>query len=181
MVLSAWSSTTLLVFLPRLGSSTHNFDTVWTKLIFNGHTVVEEPTAQLRRSTATELNLDIFPANLGIDDILDDLGPFLLKHANTVSLPEICKLNSWQFVVPSLTSSNSSIQLAGALSLVQCPGAPRIPFFMGRPLPKAASPPNLVPQPTDSITSILERFGSVGLLPRRGCRRCRWIPQCRRC
>ncbi len=29
----------------------------------------------------------------------------------------------------------------------------------------AASPPDLVPQPTDSITSILERFGSVGFSP----------------
>ena len=31
---------------------------------------------------ATELT---FPANLGIDDVLDDLGPFILKHANTVT------------------------------------------------------------------------------------------------
>ncbi|KJA16269.1 class II peroxidase [Hypholoma sublateritium FD-334 SS-4] len=92
---------------------------------------------------ATELT---FPANLGIDDVLDDLGPFILKHANTVTPGDF-------------------IQLAGAVSLVQCPGAPRIPFFMGRALPKAASPPNLVPQPTDDITTILERFGSVGFSP----------------
>ncbi|KJA15350.1 class II peroxidase [Hypholoma sublateritium FD-334 SS-4] len=84
-----------------------------------------------------------FPANLGIDDILDEIGPFLLKHSNTMSPGDF-------------------IQLAGALSLVQCPGAPRIPFFMGRAQPKAASPPNLVPQPFDSVASIVQRFGEVG-------------------
>lgn len=36
---------------------------------------------------------------------------------------------------------------------------------MGRPAPVAASPPDLVPQPTDDITTILDRFGSVGFSP----------------
>jgi hypothetical protein len=88
----------------------------------------------------TELS---FPANLGIDDILDEIGPFLLEHSNVMSPGDF-------------------IQLAGAVSLVQCPGAPRIPFFMGRAQPKAASPPGLVPQPFDSVASILERFNEVG-------------------
>lgn len=35
---------------------------------------------------ATELT---FPANLGIDDILDDLGPFLLKHSNVLSAGDL--------------------------------------------------------------------------------------------
>lgn len=55
-----------------------------------------------------------------------------------------------------------SIQLAGAVSLVQCPGAPRIPFFFGRAPPVAPSPPGLVPEPFDSVQSILQRFGEVG-------------------
>jgi len=84
-----------------------------------------------------------FHANLGIDDVLNDVGPFIIKHANTVSPGDF-------------------IQLAGALSLVQCPGAPRIPFFMGRAQPKAASPPNLVPEPFDSVQDILQRFGELG-------------------
>jgi len=91
---------------------------------------------------ATELT---FPANLGIDDVLDQIGPFLFKHANTMSPGDF-------------------IQLAGAVSLVQCPGAPRIPFFFGRPQPIAASPPGLVPDPFDSIASIMTRFGEVGFL-----------------
>ena len=57
-----------------------------------------------------------------------------------------------------------SIQLAGAVSLVQCPGAPRIPFFFGREQPVAASPPGLVPDPFDSVESIMTRFGEVGFL-----------------
>ncbi len=57
-----------------------------------------------------------------------------------------------------------SVQLAGAVSLVQCPGAPRIPFFFGRAQPIAASPPGLVPDPFDSVESIMTRFGEVGFL-----------------
>lgn len=48
---------------------------------------------------------------------------------------------------------------------MQCPGAPRIPFFLGRPQPVAASPPNLVPEPFDSVADILQRFGEVGFTP----------------
>lgn len=33
---------------------------------------------------------------------------------------------------------------------------------MGRPPPIAASPPNLVPEPFDSVADILQRFGEVG-------------------
>ena len=36
---------------------------------------------------------------------------------------------------------------------------------MGRPAPKAASPPDLVPEPFDSVQKILARFGSVGFSP----------------
>ncbi len=59
----------------------------------------------------------------------------------------------------------SSVQLAGAVSLVQCPGAPRIPFFSGRAAPVAPAPSGLVPQPFDSVAKILERFGEVGFSP----------------
>lgn len=33
---------------------------------------------------------------------------------------------------------------------------------MGRPQPVAASPPNLVPEPFDSVASIVSRFTSLG-------------------
>jgi len=92
---------------------------------------------------ATEL---AFPANDGLDDVLDTLGPFISKYADVLSPGDF-------------------VQFAGALSLSVCPGAPRVKFSLGRPQPKAASPPNLVPEPFDSVTSILARFGSVGFSP----------------
>lgn len=108
---------------------------------------------------ATELT---FPANIGIDDVLDDISPFLYKYANVLSPGDLYV--GYQSSVSSHSDrwSINSIQLAGAVSLVQCPGAPRIPFFMGRPLPVAPSPPNLVPEPFDSVASILQRFHEVG-------------------
>ncbi|KAH9483363.1 Versatile peroxidase VPL1 [Psilocybe cubensis] len=87
-----------------------------------------------------------FHANTGIDDVLDALGPFLIKHSDKVTPGDF-------------------IQLAGAVSLVQCNGAPRIPFLLGRAPPKAASPPDLVPEPFDSIPKILQRFKEVGFSP----------------
>ncbi|KAF8964551.1 hypothetical protein BDZ97DRAFT_1904396 [Flammula alnicola] len=92
---------------------------------------------------ATEL---AFPANDGLDDVLANVGPFLLKYADVLSPGDF-------------------IQFAGALSLVNCAGAPRVKFALGRPQPTAASPPNLVPEPFDDVTSILERFASVGFSP----------------
>jgi len=59
----------------------------------------------------------------------------------------------------------NSVQFAGALSLAACPGAPRVKFVMGRPQPVAASPPDLVPEPFDSVDSILQRFSEVGFSP----------------
>ncbi|KAF8964560.1 fungal versatile peroxidase from pleurotus Eryngii [Flammula alnicola] len=87
-----------------------------------------------------------FAANDGLDDVLDDVGPFLLKYAHVLSPGDF-------------------IQFAGALSLANCPGAPRVKFALGRPQPKAASPDLLVPEPFDDVTKILERFASVGFSP----------------
>ena len=41
----------------------------------------------------------------------------------------------------------SSIQLADAVGVSNCPGAPRIPFFFGQPNPTGPSPDGLVPEP----------------------------------
>ncbi|KDR76713.1 hypothetical protein GALMADRAFT_1328628 [Galerina marginata CBS 339.88] len=92
---------------------------------------------------ATEL---AFGANAGIDDILDVVGPFLQKYSNVLTPGDF-------------------IQLAGAVSLTHCAGAPRVKFSLGRPAPKAASPPNLVPDPFDNVATILARFGEVGFSP----------------
>jgi cytochrome c peroxidase len=89
---------------------------------------------------ATELT---FPANDGLDDVLDDVGPFFLKYADVLSPGDF-------------------VQFAGALSLAACPGAPRVKFSLGRAQPIAASPPNLVPEPFDDVTTILARMNAAG-------------------
>ncbi|TFK58280.1 manganese peroxidase 2, partial [Pluteus cervinus] len=92
---------------------------------------------------ATELT---FEANDGLDDVLADVGPFFLKHQDVIS-------------------SGDFVQLAGALSLAACPGAPKVQFVAGRPPPLAASPNFLVPEPFNTTDQILERFASVGFSP----------------
>jgi len=84
-----------------------------------------------------------FPANAGLDDVLDDVGPFFLKNADVLSPGDF-------------------VFLAGSLSLAACPGAPQTKFLLGRPPPLAASPPNLVPEPFDSVEMILARMLAAG-------------------
>ena len=67
-----------------------------------------------------------FHANGGIDDIIDVQVPFVQK---------------WN-VTPG-----DFIQFAGAVGVSNCPGAPRLQFFAGRPAPTQASPDLLVPEP----------------------------------
>jgi cytochrome c peroxidase len=84
-----------------------------------------------------------FPANGGIDDIIDTQAPFVAKYNSTISPGDF-------------------IQFAGAVGVSLCPGAPRLEFLFGRPPPKAASPPGLIPEPFDSIDTILARMGDAG-------------------
>ncbi|KDR70719.1 hypothetical protein GALMADRAFT_103111 [Galerina marginata CBS 339.88] len=85
-----------------------------------------------------------FPANGGVDEIVDAQFPLFLES----------KLSAGDFV-----------HLAAAVGTANCPGAPRLPFFLGRPPPKAAAPDLTVPEPTDSVTSILARFADAGFSP----------------
>ncbi|KAJ7677881.1 putative versatile peroxidase [Mycena polygramma] len=87
-----------------------------------------------------------FPANNGIDDIVDAQTPFINKYN------------------ASLTAGDF-IQFAGAVGVSNCPGAPRLEYLHGRPKATEASPPGLVPEPQDTITSILARFAEVGFSP----------------
>lgn len=84
-------------------------------------------------------------ANNGIDDIIEAQKPILANHN---------------------ISAGDFIQFAGAVGLTNCPGAPRIPFFMGRPPAKAPAPNSLVPEPFDSVDKILARFADAGFSPR---------------
>ncbi|KAI0092974.1 melanin-decolorizing enzyme [Irpex rosettiformis] len=82
-----------------------------------------------------------FHANNGVDEIIDVQKPFIARHNIT---------------------PGDFIQFAGAVGVSNCPGAPRLDFFLGRPNPKAAAPDLTVPEPFDSVTSILSRFKDAG-------------------
>ncbi|KAK0184989.1 manganese peroxidase 1 precursor [Armillaria mellea] len=68
---------------------------------------------------------------------------------------------------PFITAHNIT---AGDFWLAQwgvsnCPGAPQLDFLLGRPAATAASPDLLVPEPFDTVTSILARFADAGFTP----------------
>ncbi|KAJ6536416.1 manganese peroxidase isozyme precursor [Mycena vulgaris] len=85
-----------------------------------------------------------FPANNGINDIVDLQRPFALAHQ---------------------VSFGDFIQFAGAVGVSNCAGAPRLEFLAGRPNISLPSPPNLVPDPFDSVNQIFLRMGDAGFLP----------------
>lgn len=82
------------------------------------------------------------PANNGVSDAIDNLKPLL-----------------GQFNV----TPGDLIQFAGAVAVSNCPGAPRLEFLAGRPLPTIAAPNGTVPQPQDNVVSILARMADAGL------------------
>ncbi|GJJ15783.1 54S ribosomal protein L12, mitochondrial [Clathrus columnatus] len=86
-----------------------------------------------------------FNGNEGIGDSIDALLPFLSAH-NTISAGDL-------------------VQFAGAVGLTNCPGAPQIQFLAGRPNATAPASDGLVPQPQDSVDSILARFADAGFSP----------------
>ncbi|KAJ7112483.1 manganese peroxidase 1 [Mycena epipterygia] len=84
------------------------------------------------------------PANEGLDSIIDSEREIAIRHK--VSYGDI-------------------IQFAAAVSVRNCPGGPRIPFLAGRPPPVQAAPFGLVPNPFDSVTTIIARMGDAGFQP----------------
>nr|ADW41627.1 manganese peroxidase 1 [Agrocybe praecox] len=85
-----------------------------------------------------------FHANGGIDDITDGQFPIFLQSG---------------------LSAGDFVHLAAAVGTSNCPGAPRLEFMFGRPPPKAPAPDLTVPEPTDTVTKILERFADAGFSP----------------
>ncbi|KAH9851947.1 heme peroxidase [Lenzites betulinus] len=82
-----------------------------------------------------------YQANAGLDEIIEAQRPFALKHN---------------------VSFGDFIQFAGAVGASNCNGGPQIPFFAGRSNDSQAAPDGLVPQPIDSVTSILDRISDAG-------------------
>ncbi|GLB44307.1 putative the amino acid sequence converted into a structural homology model presents the general folding and conserved residues forming the active site and substrate oxidation sites of a [Lyophyllum shimeji] len=86
----------------------------------------------------------VFHANNGIDGIVEVQRPFAIKHG---------------------VSFGDFIQFAGAVGMSNCPGAPRLEFLAGRANFSLPSPDLLVPEPSDSVTSIIARMGDAGFSP----------------
>ncbi|KAH8116580.1 manganese peroxidase 3 [Phellopilus nigrolimitatus] len=85
-----------------------------------------------------------FDANAGIDDIVNALEPFLTRH---------------------LVTAGDLIQFAGAVGITNCPGAPRLEFLVGRPNAIFPADDHTVPEPQDSVDSILARMSDGGFTP----------------
>ncbi|VDC07243.1 unnamed protein product [Peniophora sp. CBMAI 1063] len=87
----------------------------------------------------TELS---YHANTGIDEIVGEQKPFVAAH------PEI--------------SAADFIQFAGAVGVSNCPGAPRLQFLLGRKDATHPAADKTVPEPFDTVDSILARFSDAG-------------------
>ena len=85
-----------------------------------------------------------FPANLGIDDSVDALSPFLQRHDVT---------------------AGDLIQFAGAVGVSNCAGGPHLQFLAGRSNISQPSPDLLVPEPSDSTDTIFARMADAGFSP----------------
>ncbi|KAJ7111693.1 manganese peroxidase [Mycena epipterygia] len=82
-----------------------------------------------------------FHANNGIDDAVNNLLEILPKAG---------------------VSAGDLVQFAGAVALSNCPGAPQLEFMAGRPNKTFAAIDGLIPEPQDSVDSILARFADAG-------------------
>ncbi|KAH9848375.1 manganese peroxidase 2 [Lenzites betulinus] len=82
-----------------------------------------------------------FHANNGVDEIIDEQKPFIARH--------------------NLTTADF-IQFAGAIGVSNCPGAPRLNVFVGRKDATQPAPDLTVPEPFDTVDSILARFDDAG-------------------
>ncbi|KAG6898133.1 vacuolar protein sorting-associated protein 1 [Termitomyces sp. T32_za158] len=90
----------------------------------------------------TEVN---YHANKGINKIVNKQKPYIARHTLT---------------------PGDFVQFAGAVGLSNCPGSPQLKFFLGRPNATAPAPDLMVPEPSDTVTSILSRMADAGFTPR---------------
>ncbi|KAJ7675538.1 heme peroxidase [Mycena rosella] len=82
-----------------------------------------------------------FAANNGVDDSVNNL----LSHVGEAP----CE-------------AGDLVQFAGAVALSNCPGAPQLEFMAGRPNKTIPAIEGLIPEPSDNVTAILERFADAG-------------------
>lgn len=82
--------------------------------------------------------------NNGVEDAINNLKP-LLQSFNV--------------------TAGDLIQFAGAVAVSNCPGAPRIRFYAGRPNATQPAAKGLVPKPEDPVDSIFARMDDAGFSP----------------
>ncbi|KZV63595.1 class II peroxidase [Peniophora sp. CONT] len=83
--------------------------------------------------------------SIGVDEIINEQKPFLARH------PEI--------------GVGDFIQFAGAAGVSNCPGAPQLQFLLGRVDATAPAVDKTIPEPFDTVDSILARFADAGFTP----------------
>ncbi|KAI0633657.1 peroxidase [Trametes polyzona] len=78
-----------------------------------------------------------FHASIGVDEIVNEQAPIVARHNIT---------------------AGDFIQFAGAVGVSNCPGAPRLDFLFGRPAATRPAPDKTIPEPFDTVDTILARF-----------------------
>ncbi|PPQ94286.1 hypothetical protein CVT25_004943 [Psilocybe cyanescens] len=133
--------------------------------LFDGGECGEEAHSALRLSFHDAIGFSIHGGKGGGADgsILIFNSTELAFHANG-GIDDITARQFPVFQETGLTAGDF-VHLAAAIGTANCPGAPRLQFMFGRPPPKAPAPDLTVPEPTDSVTSILARFADAGFSP----------------
>ncbi|KAF8886705.1 manganese peroxidase [Gymnopilus junonius] len=134
--------------------------------LFDGGECGEEAHSALRLAFHDAIGFSIHGGKGGGAD-----GSILVFNATEESFHAnggIDDITSRQFPVFQETglTPGDFLHLAAAIGTSNCAGAPRLKFFFGRPAPLAPAPDLTVPEPTDSVTSILARFADAGFSAR---------------
>lgn len=134
--------------------------------LFDGGECGEEAHSALRLSFHDAIGFSIHGGKGGGADgsILVFNSTELQFHANG-GIDDITARQFPVFQELNLTAGDF-VHLAAAVGTANCPGAPRLQFMFGRPPPKGPAHDLTVPEPTDSVTSILARFADAGFSPK---------------
>ncbi|KAF8798530.1 manganese peroxidase 1 [Phlegmacium glaucopus] len=130
--------------------------------LFDGGECGEEAHSALRLAFHDAIGFSIHGGKGGGAD-----GSILIFNATETAFHAnngIDDITARQFPVFQQTglSAGDFVHLAAAVGITNCPGAPSLKFFLGRPPPLAPAPDLTVPEPTDSVSAIITRFADAG-------------------
>ena len=103
-----------------------------------------------------------YPANARLDDLVKAQAQLLSQFGGVISPGDLCVLLTTQICGTHSSFATCSIQLAGAVGVGNCPGAPQLQFLFGRPNATVPAPDTAIPAPSDSADVILARFADAG-------------------